>query len=284
MSKIIISCDSTADMPESLIKDLDIKVYGLPVILGDKKHIDGVDVVPADLFKYAEETGKLATTSAANVADYTELFKGYTEDGSTVIHFIISSTMSAAYNNARIAAEDMENVHVINSKNLSSGIGYQVIVAAQMAKAGASAEEILNKLNDMQEKMDCTFILDTLKYLHKGGRCSAVAALGANVLKLKPCIEVRNGEMRVGKKYRGKLANVLCEYTDNIIAQKDDIVPDIAFVTHTCLTDELPNMVADRLEKSGIFDKIYKVNASSSIAVHCGPDTLGIIFLHRNRI
>ena len=284
MSKIIISCDSTADMPEELIKALDIHVYGLPVILGDKKHIDGVDVVPADLFKYADETGNLAKTSAANVADYTELFEGYTKDGSAVIHFIISSTMSASYNNACIAAESVENVHVINSKNLSSGIGYQVIVAAQMAKDGAEVEAILEKIADMQEKMDCTFILDTSKYLHKGGRCSAVAALGANVLKLKPCIEVRDGVMRVGKKYRGKLASVLCEYTDNIIAQKDDIVPDVAFVTHTCLTDELPSMVAERLEKSGIFEKIYKVNASSSIAVHCGPDTLGIIFLHRSKI
>lgn len=282
MGKIIISCDSTADMPEELIKELDIRPYGLPIILGDEKHIDGEDVVPADLFRYAETSGELAKTSAANVDDYTKLFESFGD--STVIHFNISASMSAAYNNACIASEDMDNIHVVDSKNLSSGIGYQVITAAQMAKSGASADEILDRIYSMQDKTDCTFIIDTLKYMHKGGRCSGVAAIGANLLKLKPCIEVRDGAMRVGKKYRGRLQNVLAEYTDSIIAQRDDIVPDIAFVTHTCMSDELPEAVARQLKKANIFDNIYKVNASCSIAVHCGPDTLGIIFLHKSRI
>ncbi len=284
MSKIIISCDSTADMPDELIKELDIRVYGLPVILGDVKRIDGVDIVPTDLYDYARETGELAKTSAPNVSDYDNIFRKYAEEGKTAIHFVISTSMSASYNNARLAAEEFENIYVVDSKNLSSGIGYQVIVAAQMARDGADVQEILDKVYSMQDKIDCTFILDTLKYMHKGGRCSAVAALGANVLKLKPCIEVRNSVMNVGKKYRGKLSSVLLEYTDNIIAQRDDIVGDIAFVTSTCTTDDLPDLVMKHLEKAGIFDKIYKVKASCSIAVHCGPDTLGIIYLHKSNI
>lgn len=201
MSKnIVIASDSTTDLSAELREKYDIKTLPLGVNLGDKTYFDGVDITPDDIYAYHKETGVLPKTAAANYGDCIDFFTPFVNDGKTVIYFSISSEMSSTYNNAHMAAMDLENVYVIDSRNLSTGGGLLVIAAAEMANSGMEAEKIVEEIEKLVPCVDASFVIDNLEYLHKGGRCSAVAMLGANLLKLKPCIEVKGGKMGVGEK------------------------------------------------------------------------------------
>ncbi|MBQ3547925.1 MAG: DegV family protein [Clostridia bacterium] len=282
MSEIIITCDSTADLPLELRQKYNINVIPLGVTLGETTYLDGVNITPDEIYAHHDKTGELPKTTAANVGDFIDFFTPFVEAGKTVIHFPISSEMSSTYNNALLAASDLENVHIIDSKNLSSGIGLVVVAAAEMAQNGASAEEIIAKAEELVKCSDASFVIDNLEYLHKGGRCSTVAMLGANLLKLKPCIDVTNGKMDVSKKYRGKYGEVLKQYVSERLSDLDAIDNTRIFVTHAGCADEVVNAVYEQVKEIGFFKEIVVNRAGCTISSHCGADTLGILFIRKS--
>ena len=282
MSKgIVISSDSTCDLSQELIDRYQIKIIPMGVSLGDNLYRDGFDITPDDIYAHHAQTGQLPKTSAINMAESSEYFAELTKDGSAVIHFTISSSLSATYNNARVAAEDFEDVHVVDSKNLSTGNGLLVIAAAEMAKQGLEAKEIAEKVRELADCVDASFIVDNLEYLAKGGRCSAVAAFGANLLQLKPCINVKNGAMGVGKKYRGKFEKVLIGYVAERLADKDDIDLDRVFVTHAGCDPQVVESVVTAVKNTLPFKEVFVTRAGCTISSHCGANTLGVLFVRK---
>ncbi len=278
---IIISSDSTCDLSKELIERYQIRVLPLGVTLGDDVYRDGVDVTPDDIYAYHARTGQLPKTSAINMAENADFFAELTRDGSAVIHFTISSSMSATYNNARVAAEEFEDVYVIDSKNLSTGNGLLVVAAAEMAKQGLGAKEIAEKVTELTDYVDASFVVDSLEYLAKGGRCSSVAAFGANLLQLKPCIAVKGGAMGVGKKYRGKYEKVLLEYVAERLADGEDIDLDRVFVTHAGCAPEVVESVVAAVKKALPFKEVFVTRAGCTISSHCGANTLGVLFVRK---
>lgn len=279
--KIIISSDSTCDLSKELIDRYNIRVLPLGVTLGDNIYRDGEDITPDDIYAYVAKTGQLPKTSAINIAENADFFAELTKDGSAVIHFTISASMSATYNNARLAAEDFEDVYVVDSKNLSTGNGLLVIAAAEMAKQGMEAREIAQKVSAMADCVDASFVVDNLEYLVKGGRCSAVAAFGANLLQLKPCICVKNGAMGVGKKYRGKFERVLPGYVAERLANGDDIDLDRVFVTHAGCDPKIVESVVEIVKNTLPFKEVFATRAGCTVSSHCGANTLGVLFIRK---
>lgn len=203
------------------------------------------------------------------------------EQGYEIVHFCLGSALSSAYQNCRIAAEEVGHVYPVDSRSLSTGIGLQVIEAVKMARAGLSASEIQQKAMELADRCHASFILDTLEFMHAGGRCSSVAALGANLLKLKPCIEVhpeKNGSMSVGKKYRGDLGKVLVQYTKDVL-NRSDLQLDQVFITHSGISQEYIDLVRKTIIQCADFKQITVTRASCTISCHCGPNTLGVLFL-----
>lgn len=279
--KIIISADSTVDLSAELVEKYDIKISPMVVTLDDKNYLDGVDISVEDLFNYTRSTGKLAKTAAQSSAYFFDYFNNLTADGSAVIHFSVSSSMSSSFNFANLAAMECENVYVIDSENLSTGIALLVLKAAELAESGMSAEDIYNEICAARCRVDSSFVIDTLEYLHKGGRCSTVAMLGANVLKLKPCIEVTGGAMAVGKKYRGKIEAAFKEYVHDRLKDIDDIELDRIFVTSTCGDSPVVNEICELVKSIADFKEVLCTQAGSTIAAHCGPGTLGILYMRK---
>lgn len=284
MGNIIITSDSTSDLSLELRDRYNIPTMPLGVTLGGETYKDGVDITPDDIYLHHSKTGELPKTTAANIDECLNFFKPFADEGKTVIHISLSSSLSSTFNNARLAAMELENIYVIDAQNLSTGSGLLVVAAAEMVKEGLSAEKIVEKINDLIPKVDASFVIDNLDYLHKGGRCSALAMLGANVLKLKPCIEVKNGAMGVGKKYRGRYGDVLKTYVNERLADADNIDPARVFITHAGCDDEIVNAVVEQVKEKGIFKEIFLTRAGCTISSHCGKDTLGILFIRKNPI
>ena len=281
--KIKVVSDSTCDLTKELIEQYDIGITPLVIMKDDKEYFDGVDITPTDIFEYVDSGKGICHTSAINTQNYIDAFSQYTSEYDAVISFHISSEMSICYTNACIAAQELGNVYVIDSRSLSTGIGHLVLDAAIMAQEGKlTAQEIVDIINEEKGKLDVSFVIDTLKYLHKGGRCSGVAALGANLLKLKPCIEVTGGIMDVGKKYRGNFANVIIQYTHDRLADLDSINPRRIFVTYALGTpDKVVESVKAEVEKLNYFDEILTSTAGCSVSNHCGPVCLGVLFFRK---
>ncbi len=280
-SNIVITCDSTNDLSKELCERYNISVMPLCISLGDNLYTDGVDITPDDIYAFHEKTGMLPKTTATNVGDCIDFFTPFVEAGKTVIHFTISSHMSSTYNNACLAAAELGNVYIIDSKNLSTGGGLLVISAAEMRNNGLSVEEIVEKTNNLVNKVDASFVIDSLEYLYKGGRCSAVAMLGANLLKLKPCIQVKDGKMDVAKKYRGKYSEVLKQYVTDKIGDYSDIDLDRVFVTHAGCDMEIVNNIVALVKETAPFKEIFLTRAGCTISSHCGADTLGVLFIRK---
>ena len=281
MNNIVITSDSTSDLSSELRQRYNINILPLGVTLGGKVYKDGVDITPDDIYAHHDKTGELPKTTAANVDEFYNFFKKFADEGKTVIHFDISSGMSSTFNNARIAAEEFENIYVIDSANLSTGIGLLVVAAAEMVNEGLEAEEIVAKINDMVPKVDASFVIDNLEYLYKGGICSALAAFGANMLKLKPCIEVKNGAMGVGKKYRGRYADVLKTYVSERLGDGSDIDNSRVFVTHAGCDEEIVKQVVEQVKEAGIFKEVFLTRAGCTVSSHCGANTLGVLFIRK---
>lgn len=276
---IKITATSTCDLPAELLERYQITMVPLYVSFGGKTYRDGVDAGPEDIFRHVEEGGQLPTTSAVNIADYQELFAQLSPQYDEVLHITIGSEFSCCYQNALVAAEDYPNVHVVDSRNLTVGQGILAVAAAEAAQRGADIGEIKAMLEEMTARVDTTFVVDKLDYLAKGGRCSSVVALGANLLKLKPCIVLSDGRMNVGKKYRGAFDKVLSDYVLDQLAGKD-VDQDRVFVVHTRCDPSIPENVCDMVRQFGFHEVITAV-AGCTISCHCGPNTLGIIFLRK---
>lgn len=283
-NNIIISSDSTTDLSKELIERYNVRIIPLGVTLGTDVYRDGFDITPDEIYEYHKKTGELPKTTAANVGECEDFFTELTKDGDTVIHFTLSAEMSSTYNNTNIAAADFENVHVVDTRNLSTGGGLLVVAAAEMAKNGMEAKDIADTCRDLAKNVSASFVIDSLDYLYKGGRCSALSVLGANLLKLKPCIEVKNGSMGVGKKYRGKFKDVLSTYVDDVLADKDNIIEDRVFVTHAGCDEDVVDSVVEKVKASGIFKEVLVTRAGCTISSHCGRNTLGVLFIKKTPI
>lgn len=279
--KIKILADSTCDLSPAQIAQHDIDIVPLSVIKNGEAFLDGITITPADIFTHVETGGDLCSTNACNIDSYQELFAKYAAEYDGVIHINIGSNFSCCYQNACIAAEDFPNVRVIDSQNLSTGQGLVVLEACRLAKTCESLEEIVEKLNAFVPKVEASFLLDQLKYMVKGGRCSSVAALGANLLNLKPCIEVRDGKMSAVKKYRGSYAKCLASYVKERLADREDIRRTELFLTYTSVSDESLAAVKEAIAAYGNFETVYETVAGCTVSCHCGPGTLGVLFVRK---
>lgn len=280
MAKIKITCDSTCDLTKEIYERLDVCVKPLGIYLGEELKQDGINVNALEIFDYVSKTGVLPKTSACGIAEYEDFFKPFVDDGYDVIHINLSSALSSCHQNALLAAEEVGHVYVIDSKNLSTGSGHLVMEAAEMAQSGMEAKDIADKLNEMKQKLDVSFVVQTLDYLYKGGRCSGVAVLGANVLKLRPCIEVdpETGSMGVGKKYRGNIHKTLHDYVTDKLSGRDDLNLKRIFVTHSHAPAEVVEEVKALVKELAPFTEVIETIAGCTITSHCGPDCLGILF------
>lgn len=276
---IRISCDSTCDLSPAYIEQHNIAVVSLTVTMGGKDYTDGVDITPDDIFRHVDAGGDLPKTAAVNVADYRAHFEALLKDADAVIHFNISADFSSCYEHAVAAAEGLP-VYCVDSRNLSSGIALLLCEAVDMVEAGCDdPKAILEHVNGLVDKVDASFILDRLDFLYKGGRCSMVAMLGANVLKLKPCIEVVGGKMVVGRKFRGAYDRCLKQYVDDRLRDPDAVRAKRIFVTHTGVMPEQAELVKAQVRSHKAFDEMLEVRAGCSITSHCGQGTLGILFI-----
>ena len=281
MQKIKITCDSTCDLSPELYEKYDISAIPLGVTLGDDFHHDGVDVTAQEIFSFVDKTGVLPKTSAISMGEYTDFFKPYLDAGYAISHINISSDFSICYQNACLAARELGNVYPVDSRNLSTGSGHLALCAAEMAQQGMDAETIAAELTKLQSQVDASFVLQTLEYLKKGGRCSAVTLLGANLLKLRPCIEVKDGKMDVGKKYRGSFDKCVCEYITDKIGNRSDLELRRVFITHSGVSEESVQKAVETVQKLQPFEEICVTRAGCTVSSHCGPGTLGVLYIRK---
>ena len=279
--KIKILSDSTCDLSPELLKKHDITIIPLAVIKDGKAYSDGVDITTADIFAHVAAGGDLCSTAAINADQYQQWFAKYADEYDGVIHINISSEFSCCHQNARLAAEDFDNVRVVDSRNLSTGQGLVVLKACELAAKCEDLDSLKAELDAFTDNVEASFLLDRLEYMVKGGRCSAAAALGANLLSLKPCIEVKNGKMAVVKKYRGNYAKCLSTYVKDRLQDRDDLDRETLFVTRTPVTDECLSAVEAAVNACADFKNIYWTEAGCTVSCHCGPGTLGVLFVRK---
>ncbi len=282
--KVFLSADSTCDLTREQKERFNVTTYPLHITIGRTCYDDGVNITPDEIYSNFKTTGTLPKTSAVNVQEYVDAFTPLIEQGYDIVHINIGSALSASHKNCCIAAKQLGHVYPVDSANLSAATGLLVLEAAEMIEQGLIAEEIAEKIKAMTTRTHGSFIVDRLDYLRAGGRCSTITMLGANLLSLKPCIEVNNkdGSMTVGKKYRGKLEKVLMQYIDDKISQYESIEPKRAFITHSGIASERLKLVYDYLESKKVFDEILVSRAGCTISSHCGPNTLGLLFMTEN--
>ena len=282
MSKIYITADSTADLSPEILSSYDIKTIPLHIVYGSDEYLDGVDIKSADLLTRFAKDGVLPKTSAVAIPEYSDLFGELTSDGSKVIHFALSSGVSSTYNNACIAAKDFDGVSVIDTRLLSSAMGILIIKACEMRDKGYSAEEIVRVTTEMRERVGCSFILEKLNFMAKGGRCSGVVAFGANILGIKPGIVMTDGKLNVGKKYRGKINSCQLQYLSDVLENAESYDKSIAFLTHSPGTDEEQiNELLKEIKKTVKFENLFVTTAGCTVTSHCGANTVGLLVLKK---
>lgn len=280
--RIRISADSTCDLSPELLERYDVAITPLYVRLGDKDLKDTVEVTPPDIYRYVEETKSIPKTAAVNVGDYVAFFKEVMEAGyDGVVHFTISSDMSSCYQNASLAAQGFENVYIVDSRNLSTGIGHLVLDACLMRDEGKTAKEIFDVLEERKEKLDVSFVLDTLRYLALGGRCNSLLAFGANLLNIKPSIQVKDGKMGVDKKYRCSFERAVVRYVNDKLADKDSLNLRRIFITDSGCSDAIRDAAEQAVKKNAPFAEIIHTRAGCTISSHCGPNCIGILFYRK---
>lgn len=280
--RIRITSDSTCDLSQELIARYNIGISPLYIVKDGEAFKDALEITPDDIYEYVGRTGKVCTTSAINIGDYETFFTEMKDGYDALIHFTISSEMSSSYQNAYAAAQEVGNVWVVDSRNLSTGIGHLVLDACELGEQGElSAEEIFRILEERKEKLDVSFVLDTLKYLSLGGRCSSLVALGANLLNIKPCIQVKDGKMGVGKKYRCSFDRALTRYVQDKLADPDTVDPRRIFITDSGVSEELKAAVEKAVLACVPFAEVYHTRAGCTISNHCGPNCLGILFYRK---
>ena len=277
-----ICSDSTCDLTDELIKEFGITIIPLHIVLGDKEYRDRVEITQDEIFEWADKNKTTPKTSAVSVPDAAAVIKPLVNADDELIIFTISGTMSTTLNVFSMVAEELDatdRIHVIDSMNLSTGIAHLVLEAACMAREGLSAEEIVKEIERIRPKVRSSFVIDTLTYLARGGRCSSVAALTGGVLRIHPKIVVKDGKMEVSKKYRGQIRNVVMDYVKDMHYALLEARPERVFVTHTSKDREMVDEVIRYLESLDHFENIYEAPAGGVISYHCGPGTLGVLFM-----
>ncbi|SBW09965.1 EDD domain protein, DegV family [uncultured Eubacteriales bacterium] len=278
---IKITTDSTCDLSPQLIAEYGISIVPLSIIKGDGSYLDGVTITPADIFAHMAAGGELCKTAAPSLHAYSELFDALSKEYDAVVHISLGANFSSSYQNACIAAQEISNVCVVDSQNLSTGQGLLVLTACDLAASCQNIAAMVAELRAAAERVEASFLLDRLDYMHKGGRCSSVAALGANLLKLKPCIEVSHGVMQVGKKYRGDFARCVRAYISARLEGRADVDRGRVFITHTPVPDSVRTVARDAVQAFGNFARIYDTDAGCTVSCHCGPGTLGVLYIRR---
>ena len=279
---IKITADSTCDLSPSLLEKLEISLMPLHVLIDEEDFRDGVDITPKEIFQYVGEQGKSCSTAAVNTFEYESFFKEHAPNYDAIIHICLGVDFSSCYQNAKIAAANYDNVYVVNSNNLSTGSGHVVYEAALLAKEGLAPEQICTRLEAMIPNVDASFVIDKMDYLRKGGRCSGIEAFGATLLKIKPSIEVIDGKMKVGKKYRGNFERCLENYIKDRLGNSENIDKSRIFITHSHCSPETIAKVKELVEQYVAFEEVIETTAGCTISSHCGPNTLGILYKRIN--
>lgn len=282
MKNVVILCDSFADLAPEQIEEFDIRIFPFAISIGDREYRDTVDIDPARMFELIRETGVMPKTAASSAAAYADAWKPYLDAGSEIVHIVISSELSSSYQNARMAAMELEGVYPVDSRNLSTGAGLLAIEASLLRDSGKSAREIAEALDAKKERLNVSFVLETMDYLAKGGRCPSIAAFAAGIIKLRLMIEVKNGKMSVAGKYRGKMDAVLCQYARERLKNAKDPETDRIFVTYTEGTSpETVEKVKNAVLETTPFSRVFVSKANCTVSAHCGPQTLGILFFEK---
>ncbi len=280
--RIKICADSTCDLSSELLRENDIAMEPLHIQMGGGFYKDGVEITPEQIYAHVDGGGDLCTTTAINAEEYRALFARFARDYDAVVHITISADFSSCYQNACMAARDFSNVYVIDSRNLSTGHGLVVMKACELAKTAADIETFCNTLIDLTGKVEASFLLSRLDYMVKGGRCSSVAALGANLLHLRPCIEVVDGKMKVVKKYRGSMEKCLANYVkDRLDGRMEHLDEEMIFITHTKAEPSCHQAVRDGVAQYGRFQRVFDTTAGCTVTCHCGPGTIGVLFIRK---
>lgn len=277
--KIIVSAESSIDLPQALLDEYRIKTTPFKIAFKDEL-VEDADGVSKDVFEFVEKTKVLPKTSAVSPEQFREHFEKLKKDYDAIIHISLGSNFSCAYNNARLVSEDMDNVFVVDSKSLSTGIALLAIYARNLIEKGLTPKEIAKLVEEKTSKVRASFMIEKLNFLHKGGRCSALTLLGANLLKIKPQIVVLNGKMGVGRKYRGALNKCVENYVEDLLSEYNDVELENVFITHSTDMPEIEEMVERKLKDKG-FKNIYNTYAGGAISCHCGPNCLGVLFVEK---
>lgn len=278
--KIIVTTDSTSDLPKELVEKYNIGVMPLNVNLGDDTFEDGIDIGPEKIFNYVDTTGILPKTGARSALAYQEFFEKQMKDlnADALIHISLSSELSSSHENALMASQELQNVKVLDSMSLSTGCALLVLSAIDKINEGKDLRTTYLELQEERNRVQASFVINNLKYLYKGGRCSALAMFGANVLRIKPKIKLASGKMIVDKKYMGKYEQVLINYVKDLLKDYQNVDKKRVFITFTTKNDEINAQIEQILKDYG-FEEIIQNYAGSTIASHCGRDTLGVLFI-----
>lgn len=277
--KIAISAESTIDLPKDMLEEFDIRIVPFTLVMGEKTALDG-EVHAQDLFDYVDRTGKLPKTSAVNEFQFEEHFRKLFDEGyDAIIHFSLSSNISSACQNAMLASKKFQNVYVIDTLALSTGIAQQAIFGRKLAEKGYDPATIVKKVRERIPHQQTSFVIETVDYLYKGGRCSALAAFGANLLHLKPKIIMKDGKMTSTKKYRGNMLKVTENYVKDTLQEANSPDKSLVFITFSSAPDDVIEAVRKQLKDAG-FERIEPTHAGATITCHCGPHTLGILYFN----
>ena len=275
---VIITTDSVCDMPKELLERYQVRMIPLTISEGDHSYKDGVDFTPDDIYELYDSQHLLPKTSAISPQEFVDFFTPLTQDGSEVVHIDISSACSATYQNACMAASELDGVFPVDSLHLTLGQGLLVIEACRLRDAGLSAREIAEQLPAYREKIVTSFVVDTLEYLWKGGRCSGLTAFGANLLQVRPCLELREGEIKVARKYRGTMQKVYMQYIRDYLS-RENIDTRMGFLVHSGrISQETLDQLRPLILELVPFSEVPIVRAGCTVTSHCGPGTIGVIF------
>lgn len=280
--RIKITSDSTCDLSADILQQHDITVMPLTVIKDGQSYLDNVTITPADIFAHVAAGGALCSTTAVSIGEYQDFFAPFAAEFDGLVHINLGSGFSSTHQNACLAAQEFDNVVAVDSQNLSTGQGLVVLKACELAKTAENLDQLKAELDAFTTKVEASFLIDKLEYLAKGGRCSSAAALGANLLNLKPCIDVKNGKMGVSKKYRGKYDKCLVTYVKERLEGREDLDTSMPiFITQTKVSDEAYSGVKEAVNTYGDFSTVYETTAGCTISCHCGPGTLGVLFVRK---
>ena len=281
--KIKITADSTCDLSAELLQKWDISLMPMHILMGEESYLDGVTVHPADVFAHVNAGGKMPKSAAANLVEYTEFFAPFAQEYEAVIHISVGSKFSSCCQNARLAAQEFENVYVVDSENICTGQGYLVLRAAKFAADGLPPRNIQMRLQSLAKRVELSFVLDRLDYMAKSGRCSGVLAFGANILGIKPALEVINGELKVVKKYRGSLPICVGKYITERLADRENIEDSLVFISSCQPKPGCMEAVKAGLQKYGHFRECYETDIGTTIGGYSGPGTIGIVFARKEK-